>query len=395
MIEGADTLRRRPKAVLVRGDFLCARNTQYYAPLRDRYDLLGVSVRRTEHDLSLLKFPYVALWSVDSVLAALPPIQKAIDRVFRLRSENLMHIWGLERACRGAAIVDVAESFHPYCLQAVRIKNATGAKLVVRHYENIPFAHENLAFRRFVKREVFRNADAVLPCCEMGRKALELEGAPSEKIRVVPMGVDVGEYAPRPKCDRLMRDLGIDSGDFVVLYAGRLVWEKGVYQLADAASLLRSVPRLKVILAGSGPEEDGLRTRISRSGVDGVVRLIGKMPPSSMPDLLSIADVVAVPSIATRKWQEQFGAILIEAMACGRPVVAGDSGAIPEVVGDAGILVRQGDFVALSEAVRGLYENPELRAEIGDRGTARARTLYANEVVAEQIAEVYDGLLCS
>lgn len=393
MSPGVQNPSERPKIVLVRGDFLCARNTQYYAPLVDRYDLLGVSVRRTEHDLSLVRFPYVALWSADSVLAKLPPVQKAFDRAFRLRSENLMHIWGLERACQGAALIDVAESFHPYCLQAVRIRKRTSARLVVRHYENIPFAHENLAYRRRVKRLVFDNADALLPCCEMGRKALELEGAPPEKIHVVPMGVDVSQYSPREKSPKLMHDIGLTADDFVVLYAGRLVWEKGVFQLIDAAALLRFLPKLKFVVAGGGPEEEKLRTQLSRSGASGIVRLIGKLPTSSMPDLLSVADVVVVPSIATRKWQEQFGAILIEAMAVGRPLVASDSGAIPEVVGDAGLLVAQGSFPALAEAILAIYEDPELSARLSEAGTARARKLYANEVVADQIARIYERVL--
>jgi glycosyltransferase involved in cell wall biosynthesis len=384
---------QKPRVVIIRGDWLSRRDTQYYESLSDRYDLLGVSVRRTVHDLSLVTFPVVTPWSPDSLLAKLPPLQFAVDRALRLRSENLMYFWGLGRICRGASVIDVAETFHPFCLQAVRIRQKGGVRLVVRAHENIPFAHHNLAYRRYVKSQVFRWADAFITCSELGRHSLEMEGAPLDKIRVIPVGTDVQHFSPAGRDERLMADFGLTAEHFVVLFAGRIVWEKGVFDVLNAACLLRSgLPQLRVIVVGEGPELSKLRREVAARDLSDVVRVAGKAPVTSMPACYSVADVVVVPSIATPKWQEQFGGVVIEAMACGKALVASDSGAIPEVVGDAGIIVPQANYLSLAEAIFELYNDPALGVKLGKKARHRAVRNFSNEIVADQIRSLYHSL---
>ncbi|MGB9873142.1 MAG: glycosyltransferase, partial [Anaerolineae bacterium] len=114
--------------------------------------------------------------------------------------------------------------------------------------------------------------------------------------------------------------------------------------------------------------------------------------PERMPELLAQVDVVVLPSRTTRVWKEQFGRILVEAMACKVPVVGSDSGAIPEVVGDAGLIFPEGDTEALAECLQRLKESPQQRRELAKRGYVRATTLYSQEYIAAQTVNFYSGL---
>lgn len=384
----------RPKVVIIRGDWLSKRDVQYYEPLMKSHDLLGVAVRRARHDLSLIEFPVVRPPSLDSILAALGPVQRVVDRVFRLRSENFMHFWGLDRICANADIIDIAETFHPFCLQAVKIRQRTNTRLVVRVHENIPFAHHNLSLRRYTKAQVFKWADAFITCSEMGRGTLEIEGAPPEKIRVIPMGTDVRVYAPREKDAGLMREMGLDSEHLVLLFAGRITWEKGILDILNAAAAVRSrIPNLRIVILGDGPDMHRLSGWIAERGLSGIVRITGLVPVTRMSEYYSVADVVAVPSIAIPKWQEQFGGVIIEAMACGKVLIVSDSGAIPEVVGDTAIVVPQASYPSLAEALLKLSSDKVLMTELGKRARERAVERFSNEVVAAQIGKLYDELL--
>jgi glycosyltransferase involved in cell wall biosynthesis len=106
-------------------------------------------------------------------------------------------------------------------------------------------------------------------------------------------------------------------------------------------------------------------------------------------------DVLCAPSRTTGRWREQFGRMLIEAFACGVPVVASDSGEIPYVVGDAGVVVTEADEDAWAAAVAELLESPKRRDELGARARDRARTRYAWPVVARQYVEFFDEVVAS
>lgn len=384
----------RPRVVIIRGDWLSKRDTMYYEPLMERFDLVGVSVRRTQHDLSLIKFPVVTPWSLDSVIAAAGPLQKIIDRLFRLRSENLMYFWGLDRICEGASLIDVAETFHPFCRQVVKIKQRTGVPVLVRAHENIPFAHSNLNYRRQTKQLIFQHADAYVTCSDMARHTLEIEGAPPDRINVIPMGLDPDFYCPREKNPDLMTRLGLSPRDFVVLFAARMVWEKGIMDILNAAARLKPVlPSLKVVVVGDGENKSQLNTWVAERGIQSVVRFTGRLTVREMPDAYSIADVVAVPSIATPKWQEQFGAVLIEAMSCRKPVIASDSGSIPGVVGDAGVIIPQANYVALANAIQTLFNDPTLADKLAELGREAVLHKFSNKSVANQLELVYNTLV--
>jgi glycosyltransferase involved in cell wall biosynthesis len=209
-------------------------------------------------------------------------------------------------------------------------------------------------------------------------------------LQVVPQfGVDVTRFAPRPDLRAERRAaLGIGDGEFVVGFAGRLVPEKGGAVLVDA---LHDLPAARLVVAGEGPERRRLE-RAARAQLNGRVRFEPWQGSLAMPAWLSALDALAVPSLTTRGWEEQFGRILIEAMACGVPVVGSDSGEIPRVIGPAGLVVPEGDARALADALTRLSHDPALRARLAAAGRNRVLAEFTNARVVERTVAFYREL---
>jgi glycosyltransferase involved in cell wall biosynthesis len=129
--------------------------------------------------------------------------------------------------------------------------------------------------------------------------------------------------------------------------------------------------------------------------VEGQVEFSAAVSADQMPACLAEADVLVLPSRTTPVWKEQFGRVLVEAMSCGTPVVGSDSGAIPEVIGDAGLIFAEGDAEALAACLRRLAQSPELRRELGERGRRRVAEHYTVERIARQTVELWRGLLAA
>lgn len=216
---------------------------------------------------------------------------------------------------------------------------------------------------RWLERRALRHAAGISVCNhEAGRIAVRkgLPGLP----RMIPLGVDTSHFRPpsargtRPDPDRI-----------VVGYAGRLAAHKGVAVLLEAVAGDR---RLHLRIAGDGPDADELRRLAVQLGVEDRARFVGSVPHEQLPAFYADLDVVAVPSLPTPGWLEQFGRVAVEAMACGVPVVASDTGALPDVVGVTGTLVPPGDPAALRAALVALGTDPALAARARTAGLARA-----------------------
>ena len=204
-------------------------------------------------------------------------------------------------------------------------------------------------------------------------------------LSVIPQfGVDPDLFSP-PELPR--------SGEepFTVGFAGRLVAEKGGAVLLDALAQLPVAWRLRI--AGDGPEKAALIAQAGRSGAADRLSFVA-LPSTEMPNYYRGLDALAIPSLTRPNWKEQFGRVIVEAMACGVPVVGSDSGAIPDVIGDAGRVVPEGDVTALSAALRDLAVSPDLRRDLGARGRVRVLAQYTQKQVAAQTVEVYRTLVC-
>jgi glycosyltransferase involved in cell wall biosynthesis len=211
-------------------------------------------------------------------------------------------------------------------------------------------------------------------------------------LAVIPQfGVDPEAYSPDEADRELTRGaLGIAPRDFCAGFAGRLVPEKGVDVLVDAVGAL---PWARLLILGDGPHRDRLEARALLVGAGERTTFAGPVPSTEMPHWLRALDVLVLPSRSTPRWSEQFGRVLVEAMACGVPVIASRSGEIPHVVGDAGILVPEDDPPALRAALTELAADPERRARLAARGRERVLRSFTHAHIARGTASFYESLV--
>ena len=294
---------------------------------------------------------------------------------------------GLERHLRGADIVHAAELGTWYSAQAADAKGA--AKLVLTVWETLPWrATYRWPRERGYRRRVLGAYDLCLATTNRARDALRLEGVPAERIEVSPPGVDVERFAAAPPPP---------GAGHVVLSAGRLVWEKGHQDAIRAVAALRSglvgEPRddVRLVIVGAGPEEARLRRYAEELGA--LVELRPRVPYDEMPRLHRSASALVLASLPTKSWEEQFGMVLAEAMAAGTPIVACDTGAIPEVLDGQGTLVPAGHWRGIAEA---LAAGP-LAQPPGARAAYRADRLddFSYDRAAERIGAAYRRVLGS
>jgi glycosyltransferase involved in cell wall biosynthesis len=213
----------------------------------------------------------------------------------------------------------------------------------------------------------------------------------SGPMAVIPQfGVDPQIFMPIPH--RAAQPTGAaDDRPFVIGYAGRLVPEKGLDVLISAATRLPGKWLLSI--AGDGPERERLVEMAGVYNIGGSVRFDGPIASTAMPDYYRSLDVLVLPSRTMHNWKEQFGRTLIEAMACGVPVIGARSGAIPEVIGEAGLTFPEGDSHALQACLLSLIEHPRLRRQLAEAGRKRVMEHFTQAQIADPTIEVYRQML--
>ena len=180
------------------------------------------------------------------------------------------------------------------------------------------------------------------------------------------------------------------QGCYTIGYVGRLVHAKGIDLLLRAARMLPGTYR--VLLVGSGEERAALEQLAVELGMSERVEFCGDLASHDVPGLLNQLDVLVLPSRTTPAWREQFGRVLIEAMACGVPVIGSSSGQIPYVIGTAGLIFREGDWSALAEHLRALQGDRELRRRLGEDGRQRVLENFTQRQIAAQTVAAYRAL---
>ena len=203
-------------------------------------------------------------------------------------------------------------------------------------------------------------------------------------ISHIPPWVDQQLFSPGVK---ITTDPGEGVRELHVGYVGRFVAEKGIMLLLDAVGAAGISGR--ITLLGEGPLRADLELRARRLGRNVRVEFLSAVPHPQVPSILRRFDVLVLASTDRPGWSEQFGRVLIEAMACGVPVIGSSSGAIPSVIGDAGIIVRAGDVSGLATALRRLYENPAERGRLSEAGLRRVSAEFSVPVVARKYAELF------
>lgn len=214
-------------------------------------------------------------------------------------------------------------------------------------------------------------------------------GYAAKPMALIPLGVNLGAFRPdRPSGATVLRQLGWDPvGPPVVGYLGRFVPEKGLGLLSRVLDRL-DIP-WRALLLGGGPDEQSVRSWGAK--YPDRVRVLG-VRHDDVPRYLNAMDVLVAPSQTTLHWREQFGRMLVEAFASGVPVIGSDSGEIPNVIADAGVVVGETNEVGWQRALTELLSDPDRRAEYAARGLERVRQFTWTEVGRRHV-EFFDRIL--
>jgi L-malate glycosyltransferase len=235
-----------------------------------------------------------------------------------------------------------------------------------------------------MSRWKYRQVDCFICASEAIRRMLVSDGVPDARAVTVHEGIDLGRVAAAPPAN-LHEDLFLPHGAPIVGNVAALVPHKGQRHLIESAALVvRQVPDARFVIAGEGELRPTLERTIREHRLEKHVLLAG-----FRPDVLSLHkafDIFVMSSIT-----EGLGTSLIDAMAAARPIVATETGGIPEVVveGVTGLLVPPRDHQAMAAAIVRLLKDPQLRRQMGDAGAARARDHFSAERMVEQTLRVY------
>lgn len=274
----------------------------------------------------------------------------------------------------------------PYNLatwHATRLAARFGIRTVCFTWQNIERRYP-LPFRA-LERATLRRVDH-LACGSEASVAVWRAKGYVGSTSVVQSGIDADTWTPRPP--------GAPARPFTVGYVGRMVEAKGVDGLVRAFADARLPAGAGLLLVGDGAARGDIETEVRQRGIDARTELRRWSPSAAMPALMHELDVLVLPSLTGPHWKEQFGRVLVEAMASGVAVVGSDSGAIPDVIGDAGLVVPEGDDRALTAALERLADDDALRAELARRGRARAVDRYSHERIALQTLDACRAATC-
>jgi glycosyltransferase involved in cell wall biosynthesis len=346
------------------------------------------------------KLEDIAALGVD-LTAAVPPSwrdergEQLLERVYtdgyrleilplRLNGSFHLHTYGgLGRLMREVKpnIVHIDEE--PYNAAAWQMywhAKRIGARTVLFSWQNIarryppPFS--------WGERRVMSGIDALIAGTESSVNVWREKGYTGRAVVIPQFGTDPALFKPAET---------LPVRPFTIGYFGRLIEEKGVTLLLDAVAALHGDWRL--LLLGGGPLRQTLEERAKALGISDRVSFAPQVPSTQMPEMYHQIDVLALPSLTKPNWKEQFGRVLVEAMCSGVPVIGSDSGAIPSVIGEAGIIVPEGDKAALTLAFATLRDDQTQHTRLAVLGRQRAEANFTHRAVAEATVNVYRDVL--
>jgi len=392
------------KVAILRGANLNKYEMQTYEKLNQ---LSGLEIRTfsslfPQHQINGINLPNKRLLCSEDFIRCVIP--QRMQRPVRFFLDGLIGIkqltFGLIRELERFDLIHTADPSYYYSYEAAKAKDKYHCRLVVTQWENIPFLFEQNRLAHRIKYTVLNRADHFIAMSKRARETLLLEGVPPHKITVAPVGVDIGRFKPREKSEKLRDCCGLDHKDLLISFCGKLSYSKGVefllyaFKKLTSDSEIKSLPgKIKLAFFGEGEKKTRLLELAHRLDLEKDTIFYGFYPYEGMEEVYNTTDILVLPSVSTKWWQEQLGMVLMEGMASGCAVVSTRSGSIPEVVGDAGLLCNPGDFCDLYLKMRELCLDEDLREKLGERGRARVGKWYNSTTNAQKINGVYQLVL--
>lgn len=266
--------------------------------------------------------------------------------------------------------------------QSAIISKLCKSKFVFLSWENLK---GRFSFRkRLLSRFVLNSADRAIAGNEGARQLLQDKGY-KKQIAVIPQfGLDERVFA-RKRNEGLKMKLGLKSS-FIIGFIARLLKEKGILTLIEAVSYLDG--DYQVLILGEGEAKTEAVELARRLEVLNRLIFAGVIKHSELPDFINCLNLLVLPSLTTPHWKEQFGHVMIEAMACGVSVIGSDSGAIPEIIGDAGLVFHEGNAKELAEKISLMMYDSSLRKSLEIKGRQRVLERFTTDHIVDRLFAV-------
>jgi len=238
------------------------------------------------------------------------------------------------------------------------------------------------AVRSPMLRLQFSQATYVLPTSSVVLEQLGNDVLPPRKARMLPYGVDHEVFCPA-------QDTGLPA-EPTVLFLANLWRRKGIFTLLDAfETVSRVMPNARLLIAGQGSDKDEVYATAARHPGGDRITLLGSVARPQVPEVLRNCTVFCLPSFG-----EPFGMSVLEAMSCGRAVVATNAGGLPDMVSpDGSILVQPGDAAALGQALLKVLSDPQLAKSMGDANRQRTLEYFTWPAILDRLENIYSEVL--
>lgn len=344
------------------------------APAEERHG--GLHVIRVDASPPQVAFEDLVPW----VLAFNTSVLAAAARLLRTTAIDVVHAHDWLVASAAVGVADAHE------LPLVATVHATEYG---RHQGHLPGPMNRLIHG--IEGWLVEHADRTIVCSSyMHEQVRTLFGVPESRLETIPNGVAVDEFAPPADEVRDLRRTLADDATHLVLFAGRLEYEKGVQTVLHALErLVDRVGAVRFLIAGVGTYSDELRGLVDELGLRHRVQFTGFLEERALRLHYAAVDVAVAPSL-----YEPFGLVATEAMACGTPVVVSDTGGLREIVVDGtGLTFPPHDAAQLADRIAEILTGPELAAALVERGRERMRSRYDWADVAERTVLAYTTTL--
>jgi glycosyltransferase involved in cell wall biosynthesis len=389
-VDEEEPMKEKPRVAILRGRLLNPFEMQNYVKMQDEFDITTFSPHEGMFDTSTIAIPQQTLWCP---ISGKIPFEKPLRKwqAARDRLTGRTHSFcGIVDHLRGFDIYHIRDHSFCFSYEAALAKRKWGGRLVVTEEENIPHLNEHKFMERNIKRAVKEQADFFLPVNEAAASALRQEGVTDEKMRMISSAVDTDHFMPGKPEAKLRESLGIPKDAFVLICVARIAKSKGVFTLLEATrKILETEKDFHVLIVGR--DEEGGKAYIDRHGLQGSVHLAGFVDYARMPRYYRLADLFILPSIPTRGWVEQGPYSILEAMACGVPVMGSDCGGIPQAVGDGARVFPPGDAEGLARVLLSIKKN--YHASLRKKARERAVRLYSTKVLTAKLRHIYREVL--
>ena len=308
-------------------------------------------------------------------------------------------------------IINFLKQFKPDIIQVEQGAKSLGyAQLITLNKvlnlqaKNVFFTWWNLPYKNkfpisLLEKYNLSHTDGLISGNQDGVDILRDRGYKNKATVLPQLGVDATLFAPCQQPE-LKQELGLDKTKFTIGFVGRFVPEKGILTLIKSLAKLKDL-FWQLLLLGRGDLKSQIVDTAKESGIYERLTMVESVPHHEVPRYINLMDTLVLPSETSYKfktltavgWKEQFGHVLIEAMASQVTVIGSDSGEIPNVIGDAGLVFPEEHTEDLSHCLRQLIEKPHLNRELAMKGYQRAISDYTNEALAAKQFAFYQQLL--